>query len=31
MYMCHNPRWDPRVPEITEDEHHNTHGGACIF
>ena len=18
----HNPRWDPRVPEITEDEHH---------
>ena len=25
MYMCHNPRWDPRVPEITEDEHHNTH------
>jgi hypothetical protein len=23
--VCHNPRWDPRVPEITEDEHHNTH------
>ena len=19
MYMCHNPRWDPRAPEITED------------